>query len=274
MTFLAPLFFYLGLGAAAAAVIVHFIVTRQPPSSPLPTTRFVPEGSVRVTTVARPTDLLLLALRALLAIVIGAAFARPVLVPERRPIARIVLADVSRSVGTIEAVRDSARALLAPGDVLVVFDSTARAVWREAADSAGKLQRSDRQGRLSAALIAALRSAARIRATADSIELAIVSPFRAGEVDGATQAIRKLWPGRVRLTRVPASADSLGQAAGLAVRAPDDDPVALAAARAGAARNDATVRIVRDAGTPADSVWAASGRHTLVRWPAQSPPPD
>src|SRR5690349_15626990 len=107
MTLLAPLFFYLGLGVAAGVVALHFIVTRQPPSSPLPTARFAPEGSVRVTTIATPTDRWLLALRVLLALVIGTAFARPIVVPERRPVARVVLADVSRASGAIAAVRDS-----------------------------------------------------------------------------------------------------------------------------------------------------------------------
>ena len=150
MTFLAPIFFYIGIAVAAGAVALHFIVTRQPASSPLPTVRFVPTSSVRVTTVAPvPEDLLLLLLRVLLALVIGAALARPVLTPERRTVAHIVLADVSRAVGDIAAVRDSARAILEPGDVLVVFDSAARVVTSGAADTAARLERSGREGRLS-----------------------------------------------------------------------------------------------------------------------------
>src|SRR5581483_10312240 len=134
-----------------------------------------------------------------LVLLIGAAFARPVLVPAHRPVARVVLADVSRAVGQIEVVRDSARALLGQGDVLITFDSAARVVQRHAADSAGRLVRSERDGRLSPALIAALRTAATLRASADSIELVIVSPLRSNEVDGATAAIRALWPGRIRV---------------------------------------------------------------------------
>jgi hypothetical protein len=274
MTFLAPLFFFLGLGVAAAAVALHFIVTRQPPSSPLPTARFVPEGSVRVTTVATPTDLWLLALRALLAIIVGAAFARPILVPNRRPAVRVVVADVSRAVGAIGAVRDSARALLSDGDVLVVFDSAARIVRHGVADSAAKLERSERPGRLSVALIAALRGAAHVRTAADSIELVIVSPFRAAEFDGATAELRKLWPGRIRLVRVPPSADSIGQTVGFAVQAAAGDPVGLAASMTKAAPGrNVTVRIVRGTVTSDDSAWAGAGRHTLVRWPAEGAPP-
>lgn len=273
MTFLAPLFLFLGIGVASVAVALHFIVTRQPPSSPLPTARFVPEGSVRVTTVSSPTDLWLLLLRVLLALVIGAAFARPILIPKRRPVARVVLADVSRSVGSIDSVRSAARRLLSEGDVLVVFDSTVRVVEHGAADSAAELQRSERQGRLSAALIAAFRSAAHIRTAADSIELTIISPFRAAESDGATLEIRKLWPGRINLVQVAAASDSVVPAAGFLVRSAQSDPVRLAATVGRPVPMNTTVRIVRGAATAEDSTWVASGRYTLVRWPAEGAPP-
>ena len=273
MTFLAPIFFYIGVAVAAGAVALHFIVTRQPASSPLPTVRFVPTSSVRVTTVAPvPEDLLLLLLRVLLALLIGAALARPVLTPERRAVAHIVLADVSRAVGEIEAVRDSARAILEPGDVLVAFDSAARVIRSGAADSAARLARSEREGRLSPALIAAMRAASTLRATADSVELAIVSPLRASEVDGATQAARALWPGRIRIVRVATGADSISPPPGLSLRAAADDPLAVAATAAGIVANDSAVRVVRGAASAADSVWAAAGRHTLVRWPAVDAP--
>jgi hypothetical protein len=273
VTFLAPIFLYVAAGVAAGVIALHFIVTRQPTSSPLPTVRFIPMGSVRVTTVAPvPEDLILLALRVLLVLLIGAAFARPVLVPAHRSVARVVLADVSRDVGQIEMVRDSAHALLGQGDVLITFDSTARVVQRHAADSARRLVRSERDGRLSLALIAALRTAATLRASADSIELAIVSPLRSNEVDGATAAIRALWPGRIRLVRVPGSRDSIAVSGGFTLRAATDDPLALAAAAEGVP-HDPQVRIVRDAATPADSTWAATGHHTLVRWPAAGAPP-
>lgn len=273
MTFLAPIFFLLGMGVAAGAVALHFIVTRQPASSPLPTVRFVPTSSVRVTTVAPvPEDLLLLLLRVLLALLIGAALARPVLTPERRPVAHLVLADVSRAVGSIEAVRDSARAILEPGDVLVVFDSAARVIRSGAADSAAQLVRTEREGRLSPALVAAMRAASALRDAADSVELAIISPFHANEVDGATQAARALWPGRVRIVRVAAGADSMSPLPGFSLSGAADDPLAIAAAAAGIAANDSAVRVLRGPASAADSTWAAGGRRTLVRWPAADAP--
>lgn len=277
MTFLAPIFFYLGLAVAASAVALHFIVTRQPTSSPLPTVRFVPTSSVRVTAVAPvPEDLLVLLIRVLTAILIGAALARPVLTPKTRPVVRVVMADVSRAVGNIAQSRDSVRALLGPRDLLVVFDSAARVVGSGAVDSASNLVRTEREGRLSAALIVALRAASAIRNEADSIELAIVSPLRASEFDGSTQAIRALWPGRVRVVRVAAIADSLVPRAGLVIHGAADDPLVLAATAAGIAASDSAgdsaVRLVRGVASSADIAWAADGRRTLVRWPTLDPP--
>ena len=272
MTFLAPAFLYIAAGVALGAIGLHFIVTRQPLSSLLPTVRFMPPSAVRVTTVAPPEDLRLLALRVLLALVIGAAFARPVVLPKHRPIARVVIADVSRAVGDIATVRDSARALLAPGDILVVFDSTAGVVRRGTADSVSRLERSGRDGRLSPALIAALRAATELRASADSLDVALVSPLRTSEIDGATLAIRTLWPGRLHLVRIAGRADSLAPPPGFSVRASSDDPVALAATIGGRQSSDTAARIVRDRGTEADSLWAASGQRTLVRWPVNEAP--
>jgi len=272
VTLLAPLFFYAALGVAAATVALHFIVTRQPTSSALPTVRFVPQGTVRVVTFSRPRDLLLLFLRVLLILLVGLAFARPILVPERRPVARIVLADISRRVADTEEVRDSALALLGPGDVLVVFDDVARAVRREAADSARHLARSPHDGRLSAALVAALRTAPELREEADSLELAVISAFRADQLDGATLPIRELWPGRIRLVPVAATPDSLPPSPGVEVRADADDGVAVAVRLAGLTAADPSVRLVRGTPTAADSAWAAAGPRTLVHWPAEGAP--
>ncbi|MCR4339469.1 MAG: BatA domain-containing protein [Gemmatimonadaceae bacterium] len=273
MTFLAPIFLYIGMAVAAGAVALHFIVTRQPTSSPLPTVRFIPVSSVRVTTVAPvPEDLWVLLIRVLAALLIGAAFARPVLVPERRPVARVVLADVSRGVAQIEEVRDSSRRLLADGDALIAFDSAPREITNFA-DSLATLRKSGAEAKLSPALIAALRTASELRAAVDSIELVIVSPLRASALDGATHAVRALWPGRVRLVHVAASADTLAPQVGITVRAADNDGVAIAAKVAGIAASDAAVRLLRDTPTAADSSWAAAGRRALVRWPVAGAPP-
>lgn len=322
MTLLIPLYFYAALGVAAGVVGLHFIVTRQPPSIPLPTARFVPRSAVRVVTVDRPQDLVLLLLRVLAVLLVGLAFARPVLVPGRRPVARIVVADVSRAVGSVDEVRDSARAWLGERDVLVVLDSAARVVRRVAADSAAALGgasgadagpgldvgsgRASGPGPLSAGLVSALRVASELKAEADSVELVLVSSFRAEQLDAATHEIRSLWPGRIRLVRVSAREDTAGVEPGVEVRGDPGDGVALALrlsgrgadvrgggdvrgsadARGGADAgsgegagsskrdgNGAGVRVVRGEATPEDSAWVAGGRRTLVRWPAEGAPP-
>ncbi|MGH7577126.1 MAG: BatA domain-containing protein, partial [Longimicrobiales bacterium] len=60
------------------------------------------------------------------------------------------------------------------------------------------------RGSLSASLLAARRAAARVRDRADSLELAVISPFVVEEYDAATERIRELWPGRVATVRVAA----------------------------------------------------------------------
>jgi hypothetical protein len=214
MTMLFPMFFAAALAAAAAAVALHFIVMRQPPSHALPTARFVPERDARASTISRrPEDLLLLALRVLLLLLIGAAFARPVVRPHRVPVYRIVAVD--RSSDAMESAR---AAFASRDDTLIPFDSSS----------------------ISAALIAALRTASRMRDRADSVELAIVSPFAHAEFDAATDSIRALWPGALRLIPVQARTDAApvravvqwpadGQAPGTIARAVPDTVGAVVA---------------------------------------------
>jgi hypothetical protein len=186
---------------------------------------------------------------------------------------RVILADVSRSVGRIAEVRDSVRALYQTGDALVVFDSSARLVKGSARDSIDRLTRADQDGALSPALITALRTASDHRTRADSFELVIVTPLKSGLMDAATDAIRELWPGRARVVRVAARADTAFSASGFRVEGPPDDPVRLAASLTGAPPTETAVRIVRGAATAADSAWSALDGHTLVRWPASDAPP-
>ncbi len=273
MTFLAPLFFSLGLAAAAGIIALHFIVTRQPTQSVLPTVRFVPVSAVRVPTVTRrPEHLLLLLLRVLLVLCVGAAFARPVITGTWRPLARVVMADVSRQVADIGAVRDSVRSVLGEGDVLVVFDSAAR-LSRGGADSVVRAPGSRAPGRLSPALVRSVRAASDLRSKADSIELVVVSPLAAVEWDAATDSLRALWPGRVRLIRVAAAVDTGGARSGLAIVGAEDDPVRVAAMLAARTGTDTSARLVRGTASPADSVWAAGGRRALIRWPIDTAPP-
>lgn len=210
MTFLAPGFLIAAAVAALAVVGLHFLSTRDAKPVAFPTARFVPDTATRATaTTLRLTDLWLLLLRVLLVLLLGAALARPVLTPPRRPIARILAVDVSRAVGRPSELAQQVSNRLAESDVVILYDSTARIPQRGAADSlrklAGKRLSNAPRGSLSAALVAALREASRLRANADSLELIVASPFLAEEADAATLRLRKLWPGRITTIRLPAA---------------------------------------------------------------------
>ncbi|HEY5086862.1 MAG TPA: BatA domain-containing protein, partial [Gemmatimonadaceae bacterium] len=197
MTFVAP-GFLLAAGAAACVVIaLHFIVTRRPRSVPFPTARFVPDAPVAARERSlRLSDLLLLALRVLAIMLVGIALARPVLTPTREKVVRVIVADVSGAVADIAEVRDSARALLRPGDELIAFDTSAWAV--PSVDSLANRAGLRNAGSMSAGIVGALRAGQRVRAGADSVELVVVSPLVTTERDRATATIRNQWLGRAR----------------------------------------------------------------------------
>ena len=271
MTFLAPAFLAVAGAAAALVVALHFIITREPATVPLPTARFAPDRPVRSRARALQfSELLLLLCRTGLVLGAGAALAQPVLTPRRRPLGRIVLADRSGSVASPAAVRDSVRTLLSPRDVLILFDSTA-GLAPHGDDALAGPGMPDRAGSLSAGLIVALRTAASLRDDADSLELVIVSAFAAEELDQATDSIRALWPGAIRLVRVPARLDTIPEPE-VALVGEADDPLRDALAPSQGTR-EAGVRIVRRPATSADSAWAGAGERVLVLWPAAEPGP-
>ena len=263
MTFLAPGVLAMGAVALAALAVLHWMARRRPRAVVLPTARFVPERPTRLLsrTVAL-TDPWLLLLRALAVAALVLAFAQPVLARRRERVARVVLVDRSRDVADVGELRDSVRSVADAGTTVIVFD-TAAARLTTAPDS---IRLSGAGGSLSAAFAAALRAGAAVAATADSVELVVVSPLAGRETDAATGSIAAGWPGRVR--RVPVAlrgADTTSRT--IEVRAANGDAVAAAASLG--VRSAATVRVVRDALGAADSAWlaAAAGR-VLVGWPA------
>lgn len=251
MSFLAPWMLAGAAAAAAAMVALHFIAWDRPQPSPLPTARFVPEPrDVPAARRLRLVELFLLALRVLTILLIGLAFARPVLAPSRRGSTRIVVLDYSRGVASRAAALDSARAWRRDGDALLVVDSA-----------------NAERGSLSAALIRAVRTAESTRARPDSSEIVLVSPLLAEEVDDATSSIRQVWPGTVRIVRVAGSQATPVAPGAIEARGTGDDPI-VAAARLVPATGRALV--VGGALTAADSALAAAGR-TVVHWPAARP---
>ena len=285
MTFLAPGYLFASLAVAASIVALHFIVTRQPRSAILPTARFVPD--TRATTVAparRPSDLLLMLLRALLVLAAGAGLARPVLTARRGAEGRVILVDASRSARDSIAMRDSVRAIYRNQDAVVLFDSSARLIAEKVGDSIAALRPTSRPGNLSAALIAALRAGSSVRDRADSLELVIVSPFAREELDPATDTIRKLWPGKARLVRVAAPAvDTAAAQSRLTISAAADD---LLAVTVGLARTTATASGRIERGSSEFGTSGATGARDaspsslpgvasagpLIGWPASTRP--
>jgi hypothetical protein len=139
-----------------------------------------------------------------------------------------VIADRSRDVAAVREVADSARRLLTgPHDVLVAFDSSPAVITAQAGDTLGALgafARRASRGNISAALIGALRSSTAVRAFAESIEVVLVSPAATEELDAATDSIRALWPGAIRLVRVAARGDT-ANTGHVVVRWPDSTRV-------------------------------------------------
>lgn len=265
MTFLAPLWLALAAAAAAGVVALHFITTARAPQAPLPTARFVPAGTASAAArSARPADLVLLALRVLAVLLLGAAFAKPEWRASGARLRRVVVADVSRGAGA--DVRDSVRLALRDGDALVLVDSAAREVAFDS--SLREVTTRGARGALSAGFAAAMPVARRLARSADSVELVIVSPFTRDALDSATATFARAWPGRLRLVRTRA-AESVSPSIVVEPSA-GDDPLVAAAALLGAntprAAREAPVRLLRATITARDSLAAREGA-AVVLWP-------
>jgi hypothetical protein len=272
MTFLAPWALAFGVAAAVAAIALHLLSTRRPPRALLPTARFVPESEARaVSRSSRPTDLLLLAARVAAALLIGAAFARPVPDAPGPSMRTVVVLDRSASVANAVAALEEARAQLGEGGALVVFDSVARAVGDGALDSliavpsAAPVRAA--QGILSAALTVALREARTVARGADSVRLVLVSPLAEEAFDAATAGARALWPGGITLVRVRGVSDSASGPVPVLDTPLADDPFAPAIARLDARRGAHEVRVLRRPLSAADSAWVRSADRVLLHWP-------
>lgn len=270
MSFLAPWALVAGLAAALGVVALHLLTTRRPPEAALPTARFVPEADVRaVARASRPTDLLLLALRALAVLAIGAAFAKPVLDapgPDVRTVFAIERTTGVADVAAFEAALAAVRERAVSGDAFVVFDTVARVVARDVIDTLTSPSDAARIAALSPMLVAARDAAAEVARGADSIRLVVVSSFAPEAVDAATLAWRSAWPGRIEILRVAGAADTLA-APTIELRSPlADDPLTPALAALPRARGAHAVRIVRGVSTAGDSAWLAQSNGVLVAW--------
>ena len=271
MTFLAPWALVIGALAAAGMVALHLVARQRPAAYVLPTTRFVPDERTLVSRAAtRPRDLLLLVLRVLLVLVAAAAFARPVLTPSRGTLGRIVLLDRSRAVASATDAVAKARALASDDApfVLVAFDSSAAQVAKAPWDSLAALSASSADGSLSAALVLARRASVALAERVDSVELIVVSPLAAREIDAATSRLRAEWPGALRIERLALRADST-TAWRLERALPASDALGPAMLSVRAVDDARVSRLVRAPFSAADSAFARGGG-TVVRWDSAS----
>src|SRR5688500_13944505 len=186
-------------------LLLHLIRRRPPARVPLPTARFLSPESRSAVRLSRPTDLLLLALRMLLLLLAGAAFARPAWVPAAAGTSTIVLLD--RGGGSPEGWRqglgEARQALLGARDEalgeLVVFDSTAtrfprRRVRAALFDSLLAAGPSTTASDYAAGLRALPAAAAELRG-ADSLRVRLLSAFRGGWSPGLAAVRAAAWPG-------------------------------------------------------------------------------
>ncbi|HYJ78910.1 MAG TPA: BatA domain-containing protein [Longimicrobiaceae bacterium] len=220
-----PAFLLAGALAALVPLALHLIRRRPPARAPLPTARFLsqdPRTSVRL---SRPTDLLLLALRMLLLVLAGAAFARPRWLPAPEGTSEVVLLDRGAAMAGEPWARavDEARRLLLPADgpargELVLFDTSAvriprRQVTAARLDSLAAARPAAAATRYSAGLRAAIPAARELRG-ADSVRVTLLTaPRWSGWSDGLAPLRRAAWPGAISIpplgpVRAPADADS------------------------------------------------------------------
>ena len=260
----------LAIGGIAAAIVfaLHFIARSRPLAEPLPTARFIPQRPIHARTRSIAlTDALLMIVRIAALLALAAAIAGPVFAAARSRVVRVIVADRSRDVANIQQVRDTVRALLRAGDVLVAFDSDATVF-----SNPDSLKQVETRGSLSAGLASAVRAGASLATRADSVELILVSPLTSAEVDEATARIRAAWPGRARVVRTAAVQATPAVPPLVATSATTDDPVVAGLSLMGVTGNGSVgasiVRLVRTRVSAADSAWAKDQGHVLVHWPA------
>ncbi len=276
MTFLAPWALIVAGFGGAVTIVLHLVARQRPAAYLLPTARFIPDRQSLVSRVAtRPRDLLLLFVRLLLLASAGAAFARPIIAPTRTPTVRVVVADRSRRVASAAEVEQRLQALArdAVPTTVIYFDSTASApVTLDAALATPSTHASGRApGSLTAALVAARRTAATVGRAADSVSLVVLSPLADEEIDGALDVVRGQWPGRIGVERLRASDESAVPLV-LDRALPTGDVLYPALADVAVAPGPRAMRITRGAPGPADSAFARAGG-TLVAWDPTSARP-
>ncbi len=281
MTFLFPGFLIAAGAVSMGVVVLHFLITQQPKSEDLPTVRFVPDVPARSTSLAiKPSDLWLLLLRVIAIMLIGAAFAQPILTPQHQTVARIVVVDASRGVGSMAELADSAAKYANGAAALIIADSLAYEVpsasFNDSISALSTKPASIRKGSLSPALITAMRAGARVREQADSIELVVISPFVNESRDAALSPVRALWPGTISNVKVAAasSADASAVPAEVVWVSSDNSPLWSARETpdtVGAVRADDVVLVAPFVRNFKPTETLDSTTRVFARWPDGEP---
>lgn len=211
ITFGTPAFLLAGALAALVPLALHLIRRRPPYRAPLPTERFLSPDPRTAVRVSRPTDLLLLALRMLLLVLAGAAFARPVWFPAARGVREVVLLDSGGGMGAAwpRAVAEARRRLLGPDGrprgELVLFDTVGARLRGVAPATFATLAGSPPSavGSRYAAALAMIPAAARELRGADSVRVTLITRPRWGAwSDGVAPLRRAVWPGAIDLVAI------------------------------------------------------------------------
>lgn len=246
LEFARPGFLAAGALAALLPVLVHLIARRPPERRALPTQRFLrPDPRTAIRLRRRPTDLLPLALRMALLLLLGAGLAGPAWVPPAAGTAEIVLLD--RGAGAAAAWVGQlveARRILLPADAgprgaLVLFDTAAAVVAParlrpELFDSLAAAGAGDAPTDYAAALRALAAARAAVQ-PADSARATLLSPLRwEGWRAGLARLRAAAWPGAIRLVDTPRLPPAAGAAEAppgrVAILAPAGDGIHVEAA--------------------------------------------
>lgn len=249
-----PAFLWAGAVLSGLPLLLHFLRPRQRRIRPLPTARFLTEDSRTLLRMRRrPDELLLLAIRMSLCLMLGAVFAGLSWVGPARGTGHLVVVDGSPEMAPLwNQVREAAVTGL-PGPVLEILvvrpgvdgvptverlgpdELSSEETWAAGRPPGGAPPAADETGALDggvrlAHLIRALRDGAGHTTGADSLGGRIVTlPRWSAWGPGMVQLREELWPGRIELV-VPDSAAAAWQG-GPAVSAAD--PLAPEAAPQG-----------------------------------------
>lgn len=203
----APGFLVAGAALALVPLALHMLARTPPERRALPTARFLTVDRRTRLRMRRPSDLLLLALRMALLVLLGAAFARPEWLPERSGESVVVLLDAGADMAPVwDDALAATRERLGEGGTLVTFD-TAALIHRDPTVALDSLQQAG-PGAADASYLAALRgarAAARSLPAESAAAVLVTRPRWGAWSPGVVIAREAAWRGRIEVVNLEAS---------------------------------------------------------------------